>query len=66
MSKKSPKSTPSEDTKNSDTRKNPAKLTDPKSKESIEDDDFDASLYDDDLKLVKAKEFQWTIDQCTK
>lgn len=51
MSKKSPKSTPSEDTKNSDTRKNPAKLTDPKSKEFIEDDDFDASLYDDDLKL---------------
>lgn len=51
MSKKSPKSIPSEDTKNSDTGRNPTKLTDPKSKESIEDDDFDASLYDDDLKL---------------
>ncbi len=54
MSKKSPKSIPSEDIQNNDTGKNSTKPTGPRSKEPIkdrDDDDFDTSLYDDDLRL---------------
>lgn len=56
MSKKSPKSIPSKDTKKSETGKNPTKPTSPKSKGPVGDDDFDASLYDDDLRFDNFEE----------
>lgn len=52
MSKKSPKSTSAEDTQKGGIEKNPKAPTNPKSKESLgDDDDLDTPLYDDDLRF---------------